>query len=61
MPVTVGLFHAKNLAKVLAEARDSGGLDSLDLIAVTRGTYIAMQSDYRTGAADVSCCGTESW
>ena len=38
VPVTVGLFHAKNLAKVLAEARDSGGLDNLDLIAVTRGT-----------------------
>ena len=38
MPVTVGLFHAKNLAKVLAEIRDGGGLENLDLIAVTRGT-----------------------
>lgn len=37
VPVQAGLFHAKNLGKVLSEVRDSGGLEKLDLIAVTRG------------------------
>jgi N6-L-threonylcarbamoyladenine synthase len=40
VPMQAGLFHAKNLAKVLTEVRDAGGLEKLDLIAVTRGSSV---------------------
>src|SRR5580700_7407075 len=31
VPMQAGLFHARNLAKVLTEVRDAGGLENLDL------------------------------
>jgi tRNA N6-adenosine threonylcarbamoyltransferase len=37
VPNIVGQFHAKNLARLLAEVSDQGAFKKLDLIAVTRG------------------------
>src|SRR5579859_1206925 len=36
VPSIVGMFHACELGKVLSQVRDEGGLEGLDLIAVTR-------------------------
>jgi hypothetical protein len=58
-----GLFHARNLAKVLTEVRDAGGLEKLDLIAVTRGFLISEErtDDIRAGVTDVSRRRIEYW
>ena len=40
VPILVGQFHAKELGKALSEVRDKGGFVGLDLIAVTRGTFL---------------------
>ena len=40
VPLFVGKFHNRELAKVLCEVRDSKGFVDLDLIAVTRGIFV---------------------
>jgi hypothetical protein len=62
VPNIVGAFHAMNLGKILSQVREQGGLNGLDLIAVSTGVFVNYESDHlRTRFSEVSCSWFESW